>query len=57
MSKVIEIENLSKYTTLVLSEQETLSKDLNRIWAKLLGKPDPYASIVEVNDRTQKKFV
>ena len=54
MSKVIEIENLSKVYDLGLVGTGTLSKDLNRTWAKLLGKPDPYASIFEVNDRTQK---
>jgi lipopolysaccharide transport system ATP-binding protein len=27
---------------------------LNRTWAKLRGKPDPYATLVELNDRTQK---
>jgi lipopolysaccharide transport system ATP-binding protein len=32
----------------------TLSKDLNRTWAKWTGKPDPYATIAELNDRTKK---
>lgn len=32
----------------------TLSKDLNRAWAKFRGKPDPYATIAELNDRTLK---
>jgi len=54
MSKVIEINNLSKVYDLGLVGTGTLSKDLNRAWAKLLGKPDPYATIVELNDRTQK---
>ncbi|CAG0910008.1 unnamed protein product, partial [Cyprideis torosa] len=32
----------------------SLAKDLNRTWAKLRGKPDPYATIAELNDRTKK---
>jgi lipopolysaccharide transport system ATP-binding protein len=54
MSKVIEINNLSKVYDLGLVGTGTLSKDLNRMWAKLRGKPDPYATIVEINDRTKK---
>lgn len=54
MSKVIEIENVSKIYDLGLVGTGTLSKDLNRSWAKLRGKPDPYATLVETNDRTEK---
>ena len=54
MKKAIEIENLSKVYNLGLVGTGTLSKDLNRTWAKLLGKPDPYATLVELNDRTKK---
>ena len=54
MSKVIEINNLSKVYDLGLVGTGTLSKDLNRSWAKLRGKSDPYATLVELNDRTQK---
>lgn len=54
MKTVIEIENLSKIYDLGLVGTGTLSKDLNRAWAKLRGKPDPYASLIELNDRTQK---
>lgn len=54
MSKVIEINNLSKAYDLGLVGTGTLSKDLNRAWAKLRGKTDPYATLVELNDRTQK---
>ena len=54
MSKVIEIKNLSKIYDLGLVGTGTLSKDLNRTWAKLRNKPDPYATLVELNDRTQK---
>lgn len=51
---VIKVENLSKMYDLGLVGTGTLSKDLNRAWAKLLGKPDPYATLAELNDRTQK---
>lgn len=54
MTKVIEINNLSKVYDLGLVGTGTLSKDLNRAWAKLRGKPDPYATLVELNDRTKK---
>ena len=54
MSKVIQINNLSKVYNLGLVGTGTLSKDLNRTWAKLRGKPNPYATLVELNDRTQK---
>ena len=55
MSKtVIKVENLSKIYDLEQVGTGTLSKDLNRTWAKLRGKPDPYATLAELNDRTQK---
>jgi lipopolysaccharide transport system ATP-binding protein len=54
MKNVIEIKNLSKVYDLGLVGTGTLSKDLNRMWAKLRGRPDPYAQLVELNDRTQK---
>jgi lipopolysaccharide transport system ATP-binding protein len=57
MKNVIEIKNLSKVYDLGLVGTGTLSKDLNRMWAKLRGRPDPYAQLVELNDRTQKKFL
>lgn len=51
---VIKVENISKMYDLGLVGTGTLSKDLNRSWAKLRGKPDPYASFVELNDRSAK---
>lgn len=54
MSKVIDIKNLSKIYDLGLVGTGTLYKDLNRLWAKVIGKTDPYATLVEINDRTQK---
>ena len=52
--KVIQVENLSKTYDLGLVGTGTLSKDLNRTWAKLRGKSDPYAKLAELNDRTKK---
>jgi lipopolysaccharide transport system ATP-binding protein len=54
MTKVIEIENLSKLYDLGLVGTGTISRDLNRAWAKLRRKPDPYATLAELNDRTKK---
>lgn len=51
---IIKVENISKIYDLGLVGTGTLSKDLNRAWAKLRGKPDPYAKLAELNDRTQK---
>lgn len=53
-NKVIEVSNLSKMYDLGLVGTGTLSKDLNRMWAKMLGKPDPYATIADLNDRSVK---
>ena len=52
--EVIKVENLSKMYDLGLVGTGTLSRDLNRTWAKLRGKPDPYATIAELNDRTKQ---
>lgn len=53
MQKVIHIDNISKVYDLGLVGTGTISKDLNRTWAKILGKPDPYATLAELNDRTK----
>lgn len=50
---VLKIKNISKMYDLGEVGTGTLSKDLNRTWAKLRGKPDPYATIAEINDRTK----
>lgn len=50
----IKVENLSKLYQLGEVGTGTLSKDLNRLWAKMRGKEDPYAKIGQTNDRTQK---
>ncbi|MFL2571431.1 MAG: ABC transporter ATP-binding protein [Parvicellaceae bacterium] len=56
MKKVIDVNKISKVYDLGQVGSGTLSKDLNRFWAKLRGKPDPYSKIIEENDRTQKSL-
>jgi len=50
----IEVKDVSKQYRLGEIGSGTISKDLNRWWAKLRGKPDPYLRMGEVNDRTKK---
>lgn len=50
----IKVENLSKQYRLGQIGTGTISHDLNRWWASLRGKEDPYARIGAANDRTQK---
>ncbi len=47
---VIKIENLSKYYRLGLIGGATLREDVERWWAKLRGKPDPYLPL-DATDR------
>lgn len=47
---VIQVDNLSKRYRLGLIGTGTLSHDLNRWWARVRGKPDPYLKIGQ--DRT-----
>lgn len=57
---VIEFDNVGKQYILGTIGTGTLSQDLNRWWANIRGKEDPYLKIGETNDRTQKgesKFV
>ena len=55
MSNVaIKVEDLGKLYRLGEIGTGTLSQDLNRTWARLRGKEDPFAKIGEVNDRTKK---
>lgn len=51
---VIEFNHIGKQYTLGSIGTGTLSQDLNRWWAKIRGKEDPFLKIGEVNDRTQK---
>ncbi|MGZ3873091.1 MAG: ABC transporter ATP-binding protein, partial [Mucilaginibacter sp.] len=54
MSTVIKVENLGKQYRLGEIGTGTLSHDLNRWWARVRGKEDPFAKIGEANDRTRK---
>lgn len=51
---VICVENLSKQYRLGEIGTGALSHDLKRWWYQLRGKPDPFAKIGEVNDRSTK---
>lgn len=51
---VIEFNNVGKQYILGSIGTGTLSQDLNRWWANIRGKDDPYLKIGETNDRTQK---
>ena len=42
---VISVENLSKQYDLGVIGTGTISRDLNRWWARVRGKPDPYSQI------------
>lgn len=54
MPLAIKVENLSKQYRLGQIGTGTLSHDLNRWWASLRGKEDPYAQIGAANDRSQR---
>jgi len=47
----LSINNIAKQYRLGLVGTGTLSHDLNRLFCKILGKPDPYALVGDVNDR------
>ena len=51
---VIRAENISKLYRLGEVGTGTLSHDLNRWWARVRGKEDPFAKLGQVNDRSVK---
>ena len=51
---VIKVENLSKQYRLGSVGTGSLMHDINRSWHRVRGKEDPYLTIGETNDRTQK---
>ncbi|WP_207511677.1 ABC transporter ATP-binding protein [Longitalea luteola] len=53
MEKAIKIEKLSKAYQLGEFSTGTLSRDIERWWALLRGKEDPFLKIGEVNERTK----
>ncbi len=52
MPKVIQVQNLSKAYQLGSFGTGTISRDLERYWARIRGKEDPFLKIGEINDRT-----
>lgn len=54
MPPVIKVENLGKQYRIGEVGTGTLSHDLNRWWARMRGKEDPFSKIGEINDRTKK---
>ena len=51
---ILKVENLSKQYRLGTVGTGTISHDLNRFFAKIRGKEDPYLKIGESNDRSSK---
>lgn len=51
---VIEFNNIGKQYILGMIGTGTLSQDINRWWAHVRGKEDPFLKIGDTNDRTQK---
>ncbi|WP_400077980.1 polysaccharide ABC transporter ATP-binding protein [Winogradskyella sp. R77965] len=54
MSIILKAENISKQYRLGLVGTGTISHDLNRWWAGIRGKQDPYLKVGSVNDRSTK---
>jgi lipopolysaccharide transport system ATP-binding protein len=55
MSEIaIKVEQLSKLYALGQIGTGTISRDLERWYARIRGKEDPYAKIGQINDRTAK---
>ncbi|WP_258139374.1 ABC transporter ATP-binding protein [Mucilaginibacter phenanthrenivorans] len=54
MAGAIKVEGLSKAYQLGEIGTGTISRDLERYWAKIRGKEDPFLKVGEVNDRTIK---
>ncbi len=53
-SVALRIENLSKLYRLGEVGTGTISHDLNRWWARVRGKEDPFSRVGEVNERSTK---
>jgi len=54
MAKAIKVENLSKAYQLGDFGTGTISRDIERFWARMRGKEDPFLRIGEVNNRAIK---
>ncbi|MDN3618946.1 ABC transporter ATP-binding protein [Polaribacter undariae] len=51
---ILKVENVSKQYRLGTLGTGTISHDLNRWWASIRGKEDPYLKVGETNDRSTK---
>ena len=51
---VIKIESLSKIYRIGQIGTGTISHDLNRYWARVRGKEDPYSKVGQLNDRNKE---
>lgn len=51
---ILDVQDVSKQYRLGEVGTGTISHDLNRWWAKIRGKEDPFLKIGETNDRTSK---
>ena len=54
MSIILKAENISKQYRLGIVGTGTIGHDLNRWWANIRGKEDPYLKVGSVNDRSTK---
>ncbi|MCB0428573.1 MAG: ATP-binding cassette domain-containing protein [Flavobacteriales bacterium] len=54
MQPILAVDNVSKLYRLGQIGTGTLSHDLNRWWANLRGKEDPYAKVGDMNDRSTR---
>ena len=54
MSTSIKVENLSKIYRLGEIGTGTISRDLERWFAKIRGKEDPFLKVGQTNDRSKK---
>lgn len=54
MSSVIKVEDLSKLYRLGMVGRRTIAEDLNRLFAKITGKENPYLKVGETNTRNTK---
>jgi len=54
MSDAIRVEDLSKLYRLGMVGRRTIAEDLNRLFARLTGKENPYLKVGETNTRNKK---
>ena len=54
MKTVIQVQNIAKAYQIGEFSTGTLSRDIERLLYKMLGREDPFLQIGEINDRTQK---